>query len=223
MNIVPVHTVLAMSSAEIAQLTGKRHGDVIRDIRAMLDALGDDADLRHVRETKDGRGYTSEFSLAKDLTLTLVAGYDVRLRKRIIDRWQSLEDAARGAVQVPTTLAGALRMAADQAEELERARPAVEFVERYVAAPTGSLTFRQVAKLMRANENDLRAFLTDNDIMYRLNGTMTPRSNHIDAGRFETRSGVAPNEHAYTRALFTPKGVQWIAGLWIAEQARTPA
>lgn len=66
---------LTMSSREIAELTGKRHGDIIRDIRVMLDGLGDDADLRHVRETKDSRGYTSMIELPKDLTITLVSGY----------------------------------------------------------------------------------------------------------------------------------------------------
>ena len=34
---------------EIAELTGKRHCDVTRDTRNMLAALGDDANLRHVR------------------------------------------------------------------------------------------------------------------------------------------------------------------------------
>lgn len=92
---------LTMSSREIAELTGKRHGDVIRDTRAMLDALGDDADLRHVQEAKDGRGYTASISLPKDLTLTLVAGYNVKLRKRIIDRWLELEDAARKPPAIP--------------------------------------------------------------------------------------------------------------------------
>jgi phage antirepressor YoqD-like protein len=124
---------------------------------------------------------------------------------------------------VPQTLAQALRLAADQAEELERARPAVQFVERYVEAPTGSLGFRQVAKLLRANEARFREFLEEHRVLYRLGGTLAPYQNHVDAGRFEIRAGVASNEHAYTRALFTPKGVQWVAGLWIAEQARATA
>ena len=102
---------LTMSSREIAELTGKQHAHVIRDIRAMTDALEDDPNLDHVRETKDSRGYTAEISLPKDLTLTLVAGYNVKLRKRIIDRWQELEQqAALGAFNLPKTMSEALSL-----------------------------------------------------------------------------------------------------------------
>lgn len=83
-----------MSSKEIAELTRKRHADVIRDIRQMLDKL-DDAILRHeeYQELKDDRGYTSEFLLNKNLTLTLMTGYDVNTRHKINVRWQELETA----------------------------------------------------------------------------------------------------------------------------------
>lgn len=82
---------LTMSSREIAQLTGKQHKHVLRDIRAMLDALGDGPDLGHVREDLDGRGYTVCFHLDKELTETLVTGYSIPLRHRVIKRLHELE------------------------------------------------------------------------------------------------------------------------------------
>lgn len=83
---------ITMSSREIAELTGKQHKDVIRDIRVMLDALVDDgADLRHVREEKDGRGYTSCFHLDRELTQTLITGYSIPLRHKVIQRINMLE------------------------------------------------------------------------------------------------------------------------------------
>lgn len=88
-------SVLTMSSREIAELTGKRHGDVIRDIRVMLGVLKDDANLRHVRDTQDSRGYTTLIELPKDLTITLVSGYNVQVRHRIVTRWMELEEKAR--------------------------------------------------------------------------------------------------------------------------------
>lgn len=92
----PVVEAQMMTSREIAELTGKRYGDVIRDIRNMLDALAktDDAVLRHVVTEADARGYTTAIHLPKDLTITLVSGYSVVMRHRIVTRWQQLEAQA---------------------------------------------------------------------------------------------------------------------------------
>lgn len=107
--------VLTMSSREIADLTGKDHKNVIRDIRSMLDDLaGDGSDLSHVREDKDARGYTAAFHLDRELTDTLLTGYSAVLRRKVIARWHELEG---GAHAVPQTLPEALRLAADLAEK----------------------------------------------------------------------------------------------------------
>lgn len=119
------------------------------------------------------------------------------------------------------------RLAADLAEqkqqltnELAAAAPKVAFVDRYCTA-SGSMSFRQVAKLLKAKEPDLRLFLLENDIMYRLGGTMTPRHQHIDAGRFEVKTGTSvTSNHAFSQARFTAKGVRWIGGLWAEHIAR---
>lgn len=99
-----------MSSREIAELTGKQHVHILRDIRRMLEDLEPEKD-----ETKSGcisdeapavQGFKEsvyldaygrekpEFLLNFELTMTLVAGYNVVLRNRIIKRWQELEKAA---------------------------------------------------------------------------------------------------------------------------------
>ena len=77
-----------MSSREIAELTGKAHLKVLRDIRAMLDDLGEDQ-LSFESMSPDSYGRQQPvFNLPKDLTLTLVAGYSTPLRFKIIKRWQ---------------------------------------------------------------------------------------------------------------------------------------
>lgn len=96
---------VTMSSREIAELTGKRHGDVIRDIRNMLAALGDDANLRHVREETDSRGYTAAFHLPRREVEILLTGYSIPLRAKVIDRLHELEEQAKGdAFRVPQSL-----------------------------------------------------------------------------------------------------------------------
>lgn len=128
---------------------------------------------------------------------------------------------------LPKSFAEALRLAADQQETIEAqaaeiaaAAPAVAFVGRYVDS-TGLKGFRQVAKLLGAKENAFRDFLIEERILYRLNGELTPHSQHIDAGRFCVKAGTAENSgHAFNSARFTPKGVNWVAGEWAKWQLK---
>lgn len=228
-NIAPA---LTMSSREIAELTGKRHADVMRDIRAMMEALQQNADLRSVCKSSTYVGENDQsypqYELDKDTSLTLLLGYDVVARMKVVKRWQELEAQAAPVVPVvvPRTLSQALRLAAEQAERIEEqqaalaiAAPKAEFVDRYVEADSGAKGFRQVAKLLKANEHEFRAWLQDQKVMYRLGGEWTAYQNHIDAGRFVVKTGVATNsEHAFNTTKFTPKGVQWIAGEWAKHQ-----
>ena len=94
--------------------------------------------------------------------------------------------------------------------QLEIAAPKVAFVDKYVAG-NGNKTFRQVAKLLQVKENTFRSFLVENKIMYLLNGEWTAYQNHVDAKRFHVKTGVSEFGHAFNHALFTPKGIEWIA------------
>ncbi|MNC02877.1 hypothetical protein D3C77_147320 [compost metagenome] len=94
-----------------------------------------------------------------------------------------------------------------------------EFFDNY-AYSGGALSFRAVVKLLKANENAFRAFLFSRGYMYRLGGVLTAYAQHIDAGRFEVKTGTAEhNQHAFVATKFTAKGVQWIAGEWGKYQA----
>lgn len=90
-ELAPMSSILTMSSREIAELTGKRHGDVMRDIRQMFEALGEDQ-RRFASMYKDSYGREqSQYELNKELTLTLLLGYDVKARLKVVRRWQELE------------------------------------------------------------------------------------------------------------------------------------
>jgi anti-repressor protein len=117
--LLNVSTATTMSSLEIAELTGKEHKHVIRDIRVMLKALVDGPNLDHVSEVFDNRGYTSHINLDKEHTLCLVSVYNVQMRMAIIKRWQELETKQAPAVSVPQTYAAALLEAGRLAMEIE--------------------------------------------------------------------------------------------------------
>ncbi|MFG1359964.1 Rha family transcriptional regulator [Xanthobacter pseudotagetidis] len=81
-----------MSSREIAELTGKLHHNVMRDIRNMLEELNNPAGLNFEGSYRDSTGRALPcYHLPKRETLILVSGYSITLRARIVDRWQELE------------------------------------------------------------------------------------------------------------------------------------
>ncbi len=232
-HLIPAVNALTMSSREIAEMVGKRHDNVKRTIETLA---GQGVITFPQIEEKPSAGgrpateYIFSGEQGKRDSIIVVAQLSPEFTARLVDRWQELESASR--VQLPdfTNPAESARAWAEQYElraiaqqALAIAAPKVEFVDRYVEN-TGTLTFRQVAKLLKANERVLRQLLIDGHVMYRLNGVMTPYQNHIDAGRFEVKTGTSErNNHAFAQARFTPKGVQWIAGLWASRSMQEAA
>ena len=105
-----------MSSREIAELTGRAHDNVLRDVRILIEG-----GVLRVEETpyvhhQNGQTYP-EFLLCERDCLVLVSGYNAPMRARIIDRWMELE--SRQPYAMPTH-AEALRLYADQIEETQR-------------------------------------------------------------------------------------------------------
>ena len=217
LTVIESSNVLTMSSLEIADLTGKQHKDVIRDIRNMLNQL-EIHSAQFCAQYKDSIGRSLPmFNLPKDETLCLIAGYNVQVRMRIIKRWQELE--AKGKPDLSTDVGKLLliqEMAAKQlelisenkriSESLSIAAPKDEFVDSFAKS------FRKVAKILGINERKFRQFLADNKIMYKQNGDWLPYAEHINAGRFVNKTGESQG-HAFISTYFTPKGEVWIAGL----------
>ena len=80
-----------MSSREIAELTGKLHTHIMRDIRNMLNNLGDQTSFGLVEYTDSKGEKRPMYELNKDYTLCLITRYSDILRMKIIRRWQELE------------------------------------------------------------------------------------------------------------------------------------
>lgn len=201
-----------MDSREIAERTGKNHADVCRDVRKVLEELEED-ESKFASVYKGGNGEDRRcYRLPKRECLILASGYSIRLRVAIIDRWAELEAAHpfQPQARVPQTFSEALRLAADLSDKLEAARPAVEFVERFVENAT-TQPLRAVAKVLKVKERAFVDALLDHGILYRLAGKLTPAAAHMDAGRFEVKEIVAKNGRAATQMRFTTKGVEWIA------------
>lgn len=210
-----------MSSREIASLTDKRHDNVARDIILMLNSLElDILNFEGIYFDSMNRQQV-EYLLDKDLTLTLVAGYNTKLRYLIIKRWQELEANANSPV-IPATLSEALRLAADQAELIEYQQSRLALVEPKAAAldvidsAIGSLNVRDTAKTLGIPQNKFVNWCIAHDWMYRDNRNKLKMSSiRMKQGFMEERAvtyqGNSNERVATTQPLFTPKGLTRLA------------
>jgi Rha family phage regulatory protein len=101
-----------MSSREIAHLCEKQHKNVLRDIEKMMQEIDglrfEPVDFE--KQYQDVKGeWRKEYLLPKNLTVTLITGYRVDLRYRVVKRLEELESQSRPAIlSGPQLMAAAL-------------------------------------------------------------------------------------------------------------------
>lgn len=112
-----------ISSLEIAELTGKRHDAILRDIRNLLNQGVNAHNFVEVEYTDKKGEKRPCYELTKKGCLILASGYDAKLREKIIDRWEELErDKQNGNFQTPSTYIEALEALVASEKEKERMR-----------------------------------------------------------------------------------------------------
>lgn len=216
MQLATIPQNLTMTSREIAELLEKQHNHikVSADRLAAKGVIGTPA----VREfTHNGNTYT-EYLLNKRDSLILVAQNCPEFTAKIVDRWQELESQASvSQFNVPTTFAGALRLALEQAELIEKQTaliaqqaPAVAYVEKFVKAD-GLIGVREAAKSLGLNQNAFVNMLLGAGLMFRENGHLQAYAGDIDAGRFVVQAGTDSTGKARASTKFTAKGLRWVA------------
>jgi phage regulator Rha-like protein len=83
--------VSTMSSREIAELTGKDHADVLKDVRKVLEEVGiDGGKFSGVYKGANNQDRPC-FNLPRRECDLVIAGYSAKYRLAIIDRWIELE------------------------------------------------------------------------------------------------------------------------------------
>jgi phage antirepressor YoqD-like protein len=224
MTMLTLPTV-TMSSREIADLTGKRHDNVVTDIKKMLAELGEDIlKFQGIYLDSMNREQT-ECRLDRELTETLLLGYSAPLRRKVLIRLRELEgilaDPA-AALNDPSTLRTILLQNVEKVIALEaevsELRPAQEALSR-ISAADGSLCITEAAKALQMRPKDLFQWLRHNGWIYRRAG-----AGHDLGYQSKTTAGLL--EHKVTTVLkadgsekvseqvrVTPKGLTKLANL----------
>lgn len=186
-----------MSSKEISELTGTLHKDVLEKIRKTLEEceIGS-AEFSAQYTDSTGRSLPC-FNLPRRECDLVIAGYSAKYRLAIIDRWQELE--ATHQFNIPTTLSGALRLAAEQAETIEaltlqakQDAPKVEFAMA-VRRMEGACKVGDFGKVIGIGRNNLFAKLRLDAILM---ADRMPYQKYIDAGYFVVTEQIPYVDHA---------------------------
>lgn len=216
-----------MTSLEIAEVTGKQHAHVMRDIRKLLS--------QGVAESNFGLGsYTDTngqerpcFNLTKKGCLILASGYDAVLREKIINRWEELETEKRKlsrkelALMVIQAEEEKERLALENEEKqkkIEKLQPKADFAEAAFKAE-GKVDIGQAAKILNLGfgRNTLFKKLKEKGVFF--NDRNEPKQKYIDAGYFEMT--LLPPVHRKNhpdmllqKVLCKPKGLAYINHLF---------
>ncbi|MBO1325334.1 phage regulatory protein/antirepressor Ant [Acetobacter sp. TBRC 12305] len=213
-----------MSSREIAELTGKRHDHVVRDIEKMLTDVGEGLPKfgdTYINE-QNGQEYRC-YNLPKNLTLNLVTGYRADMRLKIIDRWLELEARPQPKHEIPQTLHEALRLAADTEEKRIAAEakvvaltPKAEALDR-ISVADGSYGLYEAAKILQIGPKKFVQWMASNGWVYKRTGSKTwlARQEKINAGYLwhKVRAYTDSNGEEKTRddVRVLPKGLTKLA------------
>lgn len=129
------------------------------------------------------------------------------------------EQADAGARQIPRSFAEALRLAADQAEQIERQQamlqvmaPKADFHDQ-VAGSEDCQSIQLVAKVLNTGEIRLFRWLREQGILME-NPRNQPYQQYVDRGYFrvieQTRVAKNGQTHIHPKTLVTGKGLIWL-------------
>jgi len=91
-----------ISSREIAEITGKRHDNILRDCD-VLNENYEKLSLLKIEEStyqsENGQVYR-QYLLTRMQTLALMIGYKIDLRLKVLERWKQVEGELKEAVRL---------------------------------------------------------------------------------------------------------------------------
>ena len=211
-----------MTSVEIAEVTGKRHGDVLEAIRTMESAWVKVTKRNFpLSEYKDSTGRNLPMYVLNEKECLYVATkFNDEARAKLINRWEQLEIEKRnGGFVIPQTLSQALMLAAKQAEQIEQQqkllevqKPKVEFFDSVADSKT-AIPMNDVSKVLAVKgygRNNLFEFLRQKKVLMNNN---RPYQKYVDAGYFrviEQHFQKNGEECISFKTLVYQKGVDYI-------------
>ena len=149
-----------MTSLEIAEVTGKRHADLMRAIRTMEDAWQAVNGCKFALvDYTDQKGQLRPcYSLTKTECLYVATKFNDEARARLVLRWEQLETERLQATALQPLLAS------DEEVLIEAERIVGQELRHNNQNADGCITTTDIAHALGLEAHDLNSFLTDQHI-----------------------------------------------------------
>ena len=209
---------LRMSSLDIAELCGKQHNHVLRDIRSMEPAWEKvNGSKFGLIEYKDLRGRLKPcYSLTKTECLYIATKYNDEMRAKLVLRWEELERERleQACLHKPKEI----RLLATAKEVLHESEEIVgEQLEIANEESEGCFTVTEIAEVFNMDAHDLNSFLVDMNIQRWAGGQyrLTPQYAELGlaADRLSIGFSLKGKLKYNTYLVWTEKGRDFIMDL----------
>ena len=167
---------LKTTSRIIAEAFGKHHKDVLRAVRNLECSADFNERNFALVEYLDAKGETrTEYGVTRDGFTFLAMGFTGKeaasWKEKFIAAFNAMESKIKqgGGFRLPQSFGEALRLAADQHEQIEELKPKALALDRLDCA-SGALTPRPASKVLGYPEQKLIKWLTSNNWAFRSGG-----------------------------------------------------
>lgn len=183
-----------LDSRDVANIIGKKHKELLRDIRRYIKDIDDSAKLRSPQffipstyESKQGKILPNflitrmgcEF-VANKLTGKKGSLFTAKYVSIFNQQKASLNEIYN-KFQIPRNYADALRLAANQQEQLEKQKPKVDYYDSQMRNP-GLMTITEIAKDFGMSGQAMNAKLEELHIQYKRGGKWFLYQKYADKG-----------------------------------------
>jgi phage antirepressor YoqD-like protein len=153
----------------------------------------------------------------------------LKFKMQYIEAFNKMEDQIKtGGFKIPSTMAEALRLAADQQEQLELMKPKAIFADSVATSHT-TILVGDLAKIIKGNGVDTGArrlfqWMRDNGYLIKRKGAdyNSPTQKSMEMGLFKIKESSHVNGDGVTVVTKTPKitgkGQQYFVNKFLADQ-----
>lgn len=227
MNLI--NTPQTMSSREIAEMTRKRHADLMRDIRNMECAWEKINGCKFALvEYTDAKGEKRpEYQLTKKECLYIATKFNDETRARLINRWEELERQTQMidfsnpnvVLQLAQNWADEQKKRIEAENTVKKLQPKAEFLDKILDTDE-KIDIGQAAKILELpfGRNTMFKELRERGIFFK--NRNEPKQEFIKRGYFQLKERfIERNNHdgfVVIKVLVTQKGLEYLSGVFNA-------